>query len=214
MDKNKTSKVTIILMVIVASLMWGTSFLSVKIMLRWLEPIQVLTARWTVAAIFFLILVVLKSFSLPLILVAVIEQAIYINMSISYYTHTTLPFVASIVIGTIQLGATVDYAILMTNRYQRERALGRDKTTAVQTALSTSISSIFTSALGFFAATCGVGLYSDVDLIGSICRLMSRGALISMALVLLLLPSLLLLFDPIIQKTGFGGTLKLKKGEE
>ena len=168
----------------------------------------------SILAIFFLILVVLKSFSLPLILVAVIEQAIYINMSISYYTHTTLPFVASIVIGTIQLGATVDYAILMTNRYQRERALGSDKTTAVQTALSTSISSIFTSALGFFAATCGVGLYSDVDLIGSICRLMSRGALISMALVLLLLPTLLLLFDPIIQKTGFGGTLKLKKGEE
>nr|MCR5004898.1 MMPL family transporter [Clostridiales bacterium] len=140
---------------------------------------------------------------LPLILVAVIEQAIYINMSISYFTHTTLPFVASIVIGTIQLGATVDYAILMTNRYQQERTAGKDKKEAVQNALSASISSIFTSALGFFAATFGVGLYSDVDLIGSICRLMSRGALISMVLVLLLLPSLLLLFDPIIQKTGF-----------
>ena len=157
----------------------------------------------SIIAIFFLILIVLRSFSLPLILVAVIEQAIYINMSISYFTHTTLPFVASIVIGTIQLGATVDYAILMTNRYQQERTAGKDKKEAVQDALSASISSIFTSALGFFAATFGVGLYSDVDLIGSICRLMSRGALISMVLVLLLLPSLLLLFDPIIQKTGF-----------
>ena len=157
----------------------------------------------SIIAIFLLICFVLRSFSLPILLVSVIELAIYVNMSIAYYTHTTLPFIASIVIGTIQLGATVDYAILMTNRYQLERAHAKDKTEAVKIALSSSLPSIVTSALGFFAATIGVGLYSDVDLIGSLCLLMSRGALISMVLVLVLLPSLLLLFDPIIQKTSF-----------
>ena len=158
----------------------------------------------SIGAIFLLILLVLKSVSLPFILVLVIELAIYINMGISCFTGTTLPFIASIVIGTIQLGATVDYAILMTNRYQRERAKGQDKTQAVTAALSASSHSVLTSALGFFAATIGVGLYSDVDLIGALCTLMARGALISMAIVLLLLPSLLVAFDGLIQKTSWG----------
>ncbi len=158
----------------------------------------------SIAAIFVLILLVLKSFALPFILVLVIELAIYINMGVSYFTGTTLPFIASIVIGTIQLGATVDYAILMTNRYQRERASGLDKTQAVRSALSASCHSVLTSALGFFAATVGVGVYSDVDLIGALCMLMARGALISMAVVLLLLPALLVTFDKVIQKTSWG----------
>ncbi len=158
----------------------------------------------SIGAIFILILLVLKSAVLPVILVLVIELAIYVNMGISYYTGTTLPFIASIVIGTVQLGATVDYAILMTNRYQTERARGLDKMRAVRLALSASTHSVLTSALGFFAATVGVGLYSDVDLIGSLCMLMARGALISMGVVLLLLPALLAAFDKVIQKTSWG----------
>lgn len=157
----------------------------------------------SIAAIFILILLVLRSVSLPVILVLVIELAIYINLGLCYYTGTTEPFIASIVIGTIQLGATVDYAILMTNRYQLERHRGLDKADATRTALSASMPSIVTSAMGFFAATIGVGLYSDVDLIGSLCTLMARGALISMALVLLVLPSLYMIFDGLIQKTSF-----------
>ncbi len=158
----------------------------------------------SIAAIFLLILLVLKSVSLPVILVLVIELAIYINMSLSYYTGTTLPFIASVVIGTIQLGATVDYAILMTNRYMKERKGGLAKQEAARVALTTSMPSIVTSALGFFAATIGVGIYSDVDLISSLCMLMARGALISMAVVLLLLPALYLIFDKPIMKTSAG----------
>lgn len=163
----------------------------------------------SIGAIFIIILLVLHSVSLPVILVLVIELAIYINMGISYYTGTALPFIASIVIGTIQLGATVDYAILMTNRYQLERTLGKDKCESATVALSTSLPSVITSALGFFAATIGVGIYSDVDLIGALCLLMARGALISMAIVLLLLPTLYVVFDGLIIKTSWG--MKLSK---
>ncbi len=166
----------------------------------------------SIAAIFVIILLVLHSVSLPVLLVLVIELAIYINMGIAFYTNTTLPFIASIVISTIQLGATVDYAILMTNRYQLERASGQDKVAAAQKALSASIPSILTSALGFFAATIGVGVYTDVDLIGSLCMLMARGALISMAVVLLLLPSLLLICDKVIQHSSWG-KLSLRQGK-
>jgi hypothetical protein len=168
----------------------------------------------SIVLIFLIILLVLRSVSLPVILVLVIELAIYINMSISYYTGTVLPFIASIVIGTIQLGATVDYAILMTNRYEHERMSGKDKVEATKAALASSIPSIVTSALGFFAATIGVGVYSDVDLIGSLCLLMARGALISMAIVILLLPSLYLLCDKLILKTSWGLRAKKHKRTE
>ena len=146
----------------------------------------------------------LKSISLPVILVAVIELAIYINMALAYFTGTTLPFIASICIGTIQLGATVDYAILMTTRYKKERMAGCSKEEAVKIALSTSIHSIMSSALGFFAATIGVGLYSDVDLIGSLCLLMARGAIISMFVVIFIMPSMYMLLDKLICKTTLG----------
>ena len=158
----------------------------------------------SIAAIFVIILLVLKSISLPVILVAVIELAIYINMALAYYTGTTLPFIASICIGTIQLGATVDYAILMTTRYKKERMSGCSKRESVHTALTTSIHSVLSSALGFFAATIGVGIYSDVDLIGSLCLLMARGAIISMVVVVLMLPSMYMLFDKLICKTTLG----------
>ena len=162
----------------------------------------------SVAAVFLLILISLHSISLPVILVLVIELAIYVNMSLSYFTKATLPFIASIVIGTIQLGATVDYAILLTTHYQQERLEGRDKLEATKISLASSTPSIVTSALGFFAATIGVGIYSDVDLIGSLCLLMARGALVSMAMVLLLLPSLYLLCDGLIRKTSWNGRRK------
>ncbi|MBQ0060082.1 MAG: MMPL family transporter [Lachnospiraceae bacterium] len=158
----------------------------------------------SIIAIFFLILISLKSITLPIILVLVIELGIYINLGISYFTGTTLPFIASIVIGTIQLGATVDYAILMTTRYQKERLGGMDRKKAVSEAVAKSVPSVLTSALGFFAATIGVGLYSDVDLIGSLCLLMGRGAIISMVLVFLLLPSMLVTFDRLIIQTSWG----------
>ncbi len=158
----------------------------------------------SIGAIFVLILLVLKSALLPVILVIVIELAIYMNMSIAYYTGTTLPFIASVCIGTIQLGATVDYAILMTTRYKHERQLGEGREQSVKTALSYSMHSVFTSALGLFAATIGVGIYSDVDLISSLCLLMARGALISMIIVLFILPSMLMLFDKAICKTTLG----------
>ncbi len=158
----------------------------------------------SIGAIFVLILLVLKSALLPVILVVVIELAIYMNMSIAYYTGTTLPFIASVCIGTIQLGATVDYAILMTTRYKHERQLGEGREQSVKTALSYSMHSVFTSALGLFAATIGVGIYSDVDLISSLCLLMARGALISMIIVLFILPSMLMLFDKAICKTTLG----------
>lgn len=158
----------------------------------------------SIAAIFLIILIIFKSVSLPVILVAVIEFAIFVNLGIPFYTGTELPFVAPICISTIQLGATVDYAILMTTRYKKERIKGNDKKASVYTALSTSIPSITVSALGFFAATFGVGLYSNVDMISSICGLMARGALISMVSVILLLPAMLMILDKIIIHTSMG----------
>ncbi len=158
----------------------------------------------SIIAIFVIIAVVFKNISLPVILVAVIEFAIFINLGLPFYTNTTLPFIAPICISTIQLGATVDYAILMTTRYKKERSLGQDKKAAVTTALATSIPSIIVSALGFFAATFGVGLYSEVDIISSICNLMARGAIVSMFAVILVLPSMLLLLDKVICNTGMG----------
>ena len=158
----------------------------------------------SIAAVFLIILVSFKSISLPIILVSVIELAIMINLGIAYFTNTDLPFIASVVIGTIQLGATVDYAILMTTRYRTERYSGKDKKEAVGIALNTSIKSIVTSALGFFAATVGVAVYSKIGLISSLCMLLARGALISMVIVVTVLPSLLLLLDKIICKTSIG----------
>ena len=152
----------------------------------------------SIGAIFLIILCVFGSISLPIVLVAVIEFAIFINMGIPCFTGTELPFIASIVIGTIQLGATVDYAILMTTKYKRNRLGGYRKFDAVATACQESVQSIVVSALSFFAATFGVGLYSDIDMISSLCTLMARGALISMCAVILMLPSALMLFDKII----------------
>ena len=151
-----------------------------------------------------IIMIVFMSLSLPVLLVLVIECAIFINMGLAFYTGTSLPFIASIVIGTIQLGSTVDYAILMTSRYQVERASGKDKSEAVLIAHKTSIQSIFVSAMSFFASTFGVGMYSGISVISSLCMLMARGALISMATVVLALPAVLLLFDPVIIKTSRG----------
>ncbi len=152
----------------------------------------------SIGAIFIIILCVFGSLSLPIVLVAVIEFAIFINMGIPCFTGTELPFIASIVIGTIQLGATVDYAILMTTKYKRNRLGGYRKFDAVATACQESVQSIVVSALSFFAATFGVGLYSDIDMISALCTLMARGALISMCAVILMLPSALMLFDKII----------------
>lgn len=163
----------------------------------------------SIAAIFIIILIALRSVTLPIILVAVIEFAITVNMGIPCFTNTTIPFIASVVIGTIQLGATVDYAILMTTRYKSERSEGKDKKEAVTIALSTSIKSIMVSALGFFASTFGVGLYSSVDMISQLCTLMSRGALISMVTVICVLPSMLMLCDKVIINTTMG--IKPKK---
>lgn len=165
----------------------------------------------SIAIIFVIITFVLKSISLPIILVSVIEFAIFVNMGIPCYTGTVLPFIASIVIGTIQLGSTVDYAILMTTRYKKERYNGKDKKAAVETALSTSINSIMVSALGFFAATFGVGAYSKIGMISSLCTLMSRGAIISMLTVITVLPSLLMIFDKVICMTTMGIRPKLFK---
>ncbi|MGN0585152.1 MAG: MMPL family transporter, partial [Ruminococcus sp.] len=163
-----------------------------------------LVSTASIGVIFILIAIVLKSISLPVILVAVIEFAIFVNMGIPAYTGTVLPFIASIVIGTIQLGATVDYAILMTTKYKKERSRGKDRNEAVYTALSTSMKSIIVSALGFFAATVGVGIYSKMDMISSLCILMSRGAIISMITVIAVLPSCLMMCDKLICKTTIG----------
>ncbi len=158
----------------------------------------------SIAAIFVIILFVFKSISLPVILVAIIEFAIAVNMAVPFYQGTSLPFVASIVIGTIQLGATVDYAIVYTTRYLKERQKGNSKLESVMTAHKTNMLSIITSALSLFAATYGVACYSQVDMIGSICTLLARGAVISMVVVLTLLPAMFLLFDKIICKTTIG----------
>lgn len=158
----------------------------------------------SILAIFVIILLVFKSISLPIILVAVIEFAIFINMGIPAYTGTVLPFIASIVIGTIQLGATVDYAILMTNKYKNARYEGHEKKEAITMALQSSIQSVIVSALSFFSATFGVGLYSNIDMISSLCILMSRGAIISMFVVIFILPSMFMIFDKVIVKTSMG----------
>ncbi|WP_443712154.1 efflux RND transporter permease subunit [Ruminococcus bicirculans (ex Wegman et al. 2014)] len=165
----------------------------------------------SIAAIFIIILVALRSVSLPIILVAVIEFAITVNMGVPCFTNTTIPFIASVVIGTIQLGATVDYAILMTTRYKTERNAGKDKHEAVTIALTTSMKSIMVSALGFFASTFGVGVYSSVDMISQLCTLMSRGAIISMITVICILPSMLMLFDKVIINTTMGMKKKENK---
>lgn len=164
----------------------------------------------SIGAIFIIIAFVFKSISLPIILVSVIEFAIFINMGIPCYTKTTLPFIASIVIGTIQLGATVDYAILMTNRYKRVRSRGAEKKKAITAALEGSIQSIIVSALSFFAATFGVGVYSNIDMISSLCSLMARGAIISMFVVIFILPSMFMVFDRVIRATSVG--FKYKEG--
>ena len=158
----------------------------------------------SIALVGLIILLVFRSLSLPVLLVGVIEAAIFVNMGIPYYMGTTLPFIASIVIGTIQLGSTVDYAILMTNKYKNARLSGFEKADAAAEALKGSINSIIVSALSFFAATFGVGMYSQIDMISSLCILMARGAVISMFTVILLLPAVLRLFDVLIVHTSMG----------
>lgn len=162
----------------------------------------------SIIVIFIIMLVTLKSISLPVLLVTAIEFAIFINMGIPYLTGTELPFIASIVIGTIQLGATIDYAILLTTKYIEERKNGKEKKEAIKISLDSSISSIVVSGMCFFGATFGVGIVSTIDMIGSLCTLMARGALISMAVVICVLPSILIIFDKLITKT----TLGFKKG--
>ena len=167
----------------------------------------------SIGVIFLIIAVVFKSVSLPVILVLTIEFAIYVNMGLPYYTKSVIPFIASIVIGTIQLGSTVDYAILMTNRYKVERNAGLDKKEAVINAHQASVQPVIVSALSFFAATFGVGVYSDIDMISQLCTLMARGAIISMFTVLLVLPSMLILFDKLICLTSIGIVPEKKKQE-
>ena len=168
----------------------------------------------SIVAIFLIILLVLKSASLPVILVAVIEFAIFINLGIPCFTGTTLPFIAPICITTIQLGATVDYAILMTTRYKQERLAGKGRHDAIATALAVSIPSIVVSAIGFFAATFGVAVYSNIDIISSMCGLMARGAVISMLSVIFVLPSMLMLLDRIICVTTVGMRKCVKRNQE
>ena len=158
----------------------------------------------SIVAIFLIIAIVEKSISLPFVLISVIELAIFINLGIPHYAGQSLPFIAPICISTIQLGATVDYAILMTTRYKAERISGKDKRTSVTTALATSIPSIIVSGMGLFAATFGVAIYSDIDIISSMCMLMARGAVISMLCVIFILPALLMLFDKLICATTRG----------
>lgn len=168
----------------------------------------------SIGVIFIIIAFVFKSITLPVILVAVIEFAIFINMGIPTYTKTAIPFIASIVIGTIQLGATVDYAILMTNKYKRARHNGLAKKEAVIEGMKGSVQSIVVSALSFFAATFGVGMYSNIDMISSLCTLMARGALISMVVVILLLPTMFMIFDKVIIHTSAGFINKEKRAEQ
>ena len=168
----------------------------------------------SIGVIFVIIAFVFKSITLPVILVAVIEFAIFINMGIPTYTKTAIPFIASIVIGTIQLGATVDYAILMTNKYKRARHNGLEKKEAVIEGMKGSVQSIIVSALSFFAATFGVGMYSNIDMISSLCTLMARGALISMVVVILLLPTMFMIFDKVIIHTSAGFINKEKQTEQ
>ena len=167
----------------------------------------------SILAIFVIILIVEKSISLPFLLIAVIELAIFINLGLPHSLGQSLPFIAPICISTIQLGATVDYAILMTTRYKSERALGRSRRDSVTTALATSIPSIIVSGMGLFAATFGVAIYSDIDIISSMCMLMARGAIISMLCVIFILPALLMLCDPLIRVTTLGMKSKNKVTE-
>ena len=155
----------------------------------------------SILLVFLIILLVFKSASLPVILVAVIEFAIFINLGLSHLMGVSLPFIAPICISTIQLGSTVDYAILMTTRYKAERLNGKDTDSAIRIALATSIPSIIVSGLGFFAATFGVAMYSNIDMIKSLCTLMSRGAIISVLAVIFILPAMLHVFDKVICKT-------------
>ena len=169
----------------------------------------------SIVAIFVIILLVEKSLSLPFILIAVIELAVFINLGLPHYLGQSLPFIAPICISTIQLGATVDYAILMTTRYKAERVSGKTKREAVTTALATSIPSILVSGMGLFAATFGVAVYSDIDIISSMCMLMARGAIVSMLCVILILPALLMLCDGLIRHTTLGMKVKaVKEGSE
>ncbi len=169
----------------------------------------------SIAAIFIIIMLVEKSLSLPFILIAVIELAVFINLGLPHYLGQSLPFIAPICISTIQLGATVDYAILMTTRYKAERVSGKTKREAVTTALATSIPSILVSGMGLFAATFGVAVYSDIDIISSMCMLMARGAIVSMLCVILILPALLMLCDGLIRHTTLGMKVKaVKEGTE
>ena len=163
----------------------------------------------SIGVIFLIMFFVLRSISLPALLVLSIEFAIFINMGVPYWHDTSIPFVSSIVIGTIQLGATIDYAILLTTKYLEERKNGKDKKTAMEESLDSSVSSIFVSAMCFFGATFGVYVVSKIDMIGSLCLLMARGAIISMLVVMFIVPSVLLLFDKLITKT----TLGFKKGK-
>ena len=158
----------------------------------------------SIVAIFVIIALVEKSLSLPFVLIAVIELAVFINLGLPHYFGQSLPFIAPICISTIQLGATVDYAILMTTRYKAERLNGSERKAAVYTALRTSAPSVIVSGLGLFAATFGVAVYSNIDIVGSMCMLMARGAIISVVLVLLVLPALLILCDGVICKTTRG----------
>ncbi|MEY8427310.1 efflux RND transporter permease subunit [Lachnospiraceae bacterium 46-15] len=168
----------------------------------------------SIAAIFVIIMLVFKSVSLPFLLVLVIEFAIFVNMAIPYYAGTELPFVASIVIGTVQLGSTVDYAILMTSKYQRERSQGAGKKEAIRRAHSSSMKSILVSGISFFAATFGVGLYSEIDMVSALCILLSRGAVISTVVVICILPAMFMAFDKIICKTSIGFLPKEQKAAE
>lgn len=158
----------------------------------------------SIVAVFMIILLVFKSISLPFLLILVIEGAIFINMGIPYLTGAELPFIASVVIGTVQLGSTVDYAILMTSRYEKERGSGKGKKESIMIAHRSSMRSVMVSAFSMFAATFGVALYSEIDMIGSLCLLMARGALISMCCVLIFLPAMFWIFDGIICKTSLG----------
>ena len=167
----------------------------------------------SIVAIFVIIAIVEKSISLPFILIAVIELAIFINLGLPHYLGQSLPFIAPICISTIQLGATVDYAILMTTRYKSERLLGNDKRKSVTTALATSIPSILVSGMGLFAATFGVAVYSDIDIISSMCMLMARGAVVSMLCVIFILPALLMFCDKLVCKTTLGMTHIGKKAK-
>ena len=164
----------------------------------------------SIGVIFIIMFFVLRSISLPILLVLSIEFAIFINMGVPYWHGTSMPFVSSIVIGTIQLGATIDYAILLTTKYLEERKNGKDKKEAISKSLTSSVSSIFVSAMCFFGATIAVFIVSKIDMIGSLCLLMARGAIISMLVVMFIVPSVLLMFDKLIIKT----TLGFKKGRK